>query len=97
MLRHRNKMDESEASAIALSALAFQLADDTRRDRFFAESGALPGQLAGLVRQLPFLTGILDMLLGNERLLLDFCAQAEIEPATVERALRLLSPEQGDG
>ena len=92
MLRNRNNDPASEAPTIALQALAFQLADDNYRDRFLAQCGVAPQDLAAMVEDHAFLAGVLDMLLNDEGLLLAFCAEAGLKTDQIERASRAMSP-----
>jgi hypothetical protein len=79
-----------EPETMALQALVFLLADDDRRSRFLG----LTGLDADAIRRLPQdpagLGAVLDHLLGWEPLLLEFSAEAGVEPKQIARARRAL-------
>ena len=74
------------ARALAVDALAFLAADPERIGRFLALTGIGPGDVRSAAAEPHFLAGVLDHVSGDERLLLEFAAHAEIKPAVVERA-----------
>ncbi len=74
------------AQAIAVEALAFLAAEPERIGRFLALTGIGPDAIRSAAGEPDFLAGVLDHVSGDERLLLEFAAHAEIKPAAVERA-----------
>ena len=78
------------AEQIAIQALSFLAEDAERLGRFLALSGIDPGSIRGAAREPRFLAGVLDHIAGDERLLLAFCAQADLDPATIGLAHKVL-------
>jgi hypothetical protein len=78
------------AEALAIQALQFLAADPERLGHFLALSGIGPEAIRAAAREPNFLAGVLEHILSDERLLLDFAKQAEIEPPTVMRAAATL-------
>ena len=75
-----------KAQALAVAALSFLAAEPARLGRFLALSGIGPEKVRDAAREPRFLAGVLEHVCGDERLLLDFAADAQIKPAEVERA-----------
>jgi len=65
------------AEALALHALAFLAEDPERLGRFLALTGIGPADLKARAGEPEFLGGVLDHLLGDERLLLAFSKEYE--------------------
>lgn len=78
---HGRRVDSAQELAVA--ALQFFAADPDRIGAFLAESGMDPRELRAQVNDPMFLAGILDHLLGNEPLLLAFCAENGTDPEHV--------------
>lgn len=85
----RPSLDES--SAIALKALGFLAADADRLGRFLALSGVSPGALATQASSHAFQTGVLEHLLADEPMLLEFCANEGLRPELPGHALAVLA------
>jgi Protein of unknown function (DUF3572) len=75
---------------LALRALAFLASDDDRLARFLNLSGLDLSGVKALAGSKEGLGAVLDYLLGWEPLLLEFAAEAEIDPASVAAARRRL-------
>ncbi len=75
---------------MAVDALAFLAADPERLGRFLALSGIGPDDIRAAATEPNFLAGVLEHITGDERLLLEFAAQADIKPAAVMRAAAAL-------
>src|SRR5713226_8406714 len=89
-MRHR-RPSESEAQreaaeALAIAALGFIAAEPERLGRFLAITGIGPESIRQAAREPHFLAGVLDHLAGDERLLMAFAAESEIDPNDVIRA-----------
>lgn len=82
------------AEALALIAVQFLALEAERLWRFLDLTGTAPDALRARLGEPAFLAGVLDHLLGDERLLLDFTAWAGIDPGAVAAARRGLV---GDG
>ena len=89
MLLPRLSFDES--SAIAMRALAFLAADEVRLARFLALSGVTPATLAAKFQSPAFQAGVLEHLLADEPMLLEFCSNQALTPDLPGRALAVLS------
>ncbi|MDP6173948.1 MAG: DUF3572 family protein [Rhodospirillales bacterium] len=85
-------MNEKQAQTLALQAAAYIFADEKALDGLMAASGADGDQLRAGMADPAFLAGLLDYLLGNEPLLLEFCEAQEIAPGLPARAQAALMP-----
>jgi hypothetical protein len=74
------------AEALALKALAFLTADENRLDQFLLASGIEPGDLKAGIGDPHTLAGVLDHLLQNESLLVEFAAALDVAPPEIMRA-----------
>ncbi len=79
-----------QAEVVALRALAWLVADEDLAGRFLAMTGC-DGETLRQRAGLPEVLGsVLDFLLENEPVLLDFTQSADIAPDTIGRARRWL-------
>lgn len=83
-------MDKEHAETIALQALAFIAKDDELLAQFLSLSGFAPQELKSRFRDPDFLGGVLDMILGDDTVLLAFCNTVSLSPDTLVRARRML-------
>ncbi len=83
--------DRERAEVLALRALAFVLADDRRAGRFRSLTGFDPTCLGEATIDVSVHEGVLDFLLGDEPMLIEFCDWAGIDPAAPAAALRTMS------
>ena len=74
------------AEALAVEALIFLAAEPERLGGFLAVTGIGPEAIRAAAQEPRFLAGVLEHITGDERLLLDFAAHAQIKPAAVMRA-----------
>ena len=74
------------AEALALAAVQFLALEAERLQRFLDLTGLAPDLLRARLAEPAFLAGVLDHLLGDEPLLLDFASWAEIDPGAVAEA-----------
>jgi hypothetical protein len=86
MTRRRGKPSWDEAEILAVAALSFLAEEPDRLGRFLAITGIEPENLRAAAGTPGFLPGVLDHLIGDESLLLDFAAQQGIDPADVPAA-----------
>jgi hypothetical protein len=86
MTRKREKPSRDEAEILAVAALSFLAEEPDRLGRFLAITGIEPENLRAAAGTPGFLPGVLDHLIGDESLLLDFAAQQGIDPADVPAA-----------
>jgi Protein of unknown function (DUF3572) len=71
---------------MAIEALAWLAADESRLERFLSLSGLGPQNLRKAAADPRFLTAILDYLASNEALLLDFAGDSGHRPEEVASA-----------
>ncbi len=74
------KYTPEDALELAQSALIFLGQDQDRIGQFLALTGAGPGEIRTQISDPLFLGGVLDYLLGNESLLIEFAEANEIDP-----------------
>ena len=75
-----------QAETLAIAALAFLAGDPDRLGTFLALSGLGPESLRAASREPHFLAGVLDHVVSDERLLLDFAEHHNVDPFDVTRA-----------
>jgi hypothetical protein len=86
-----NAINNDDAEAIALQALAYLADDPQRLSRFLALTGSDLGELRETAKMAEFQASMLEYMMGDESLLLAFCQEAGIDPATIAPAHALLS------
>ncbi len=64
----------------------FLAAEPERLGRFLAVTGIGPEAIRAAAAEPNFLAGVVEHVIGDERLLLEFAAHAQINPAEVARA-----------
>lgn len=72
--------NEEGAEILALQALGWLAGDETRLERFLALSGLDGATLRAEAGNRDTLRAVMDFLLADEELLLDFCEIAQIAP-----------------
>ena len=87
-------MDIDRSAAISLRVLAFLADDRDRLQRFLNLTGIAPDVLAVLAPDPHFQAAVLEYLLADEPLLLEFCGNAKIDPSQPAKALRVLTAGQ---
>jgi hypothetical protein len=75
------------AEGLAIQALTFIANDDDRLGRFLAFTGIGPGEIRVAAREPGFLTGVLEHLAADERLLAAFAVEAGIDPSAIGKAI----------
>jgi Protein of unknown function (DUF3572) len=94
ILKTPNSMEQPQV--IALKALAFLAGDEDRLSCFLASSGM---DLQGLREQaddVNMLAGVLDHILANEKLLLEFAETLSRRPESIVRARQALPGDYHD-
>jgi uncharacterized protein DUF3572 len=86
-----SKERQAAAEALAIAALHFIAAEPERLGRFLAATGLAPQSIREAAHEPHFLAGVLDHIAGDERLLLAFAAESELDPNDVVRAHAALS------
>ena len=84
-------MTPDHAATIALKGLAFLVNSREDMDRFMDLSGADRGTLRERADEPEFLVALLDFLLANEQLLVDFCSDSQTDVRAVHMARHTLS------
>jgi hypothetical protein len=79
------------AAAIALRALAFLAENPNRISRFLDFTGVDPRTIGTLATQTDFQKAVLDHLLSEESMLLEFCTSESVEPTLPSKALEILN------
>jgi hypothetical protein len=88
--RSGGKEQQAAAQELAIAALGFIAAEPERLGRFLAMTGIGPESIRDAAREPRFLAGVLDHIAGDERLLLAFAAENEVDPGHVMLARDLL-------
>ena len=83
-------MKKEQAETIALQALSFLAKDDELLSRFLTSTGLTPQELKKRVKEPELLGGVLDVILENDLILLNFCNLTSLSPETVVMARRAL-------
>jgi hypothetical protein len=83
-------MDEAGARDLAARALIFIAQEPDRIGRFLAQSGIGPSEIRERTQDLAFLGGILDHLMSDESMLLEFADWADMDASSVGAFRRLL-------
>ncbi len=83
-------MSTEEGLALSVRALTFLADEPTRMARFLALTGLDPADLRQQAGNPAFLGGVLDYFLQDESLLLTFCTEAHIDPASIAAAKRII-------
>jgi hypothetical protein len=89
-LKSRQSATVDSARSLAVSALAFIAADSDRLNRFLNLTGLGPDNLRTAAADPAFLGSVLDYLVGDEELMVDFAADAGLKPEAVARAHAVL-------
>jgi hypothetical protein len=91
--RRSEKPKERQVAAegLAVTALGFIAAEPERLGRFLALSGIGPDSIRAAAREPQFLAGVLDHITSDERLLLAFATENDIDPEAVMRARDVLA------
>ena len=85
-LKTKQSASANSARSLAVSALAFIAADSDRLNRFLNLTGLGPHNLRTAAADPAFLGSVLDYLVGDEELLVQFAAEAGLKPEAVARA-----------
>jgi Protein of unknown function (DUF3572) len=90
MAKRAPHLDIDRATTLALEALAFLAADSDAFGRFANLTGLDPTSARARAGEPEFLASVLDFLLSDEALLLDFCADGSTDPHRVHLARHAL-------
>jgi len=78
------------AEILAVQALAFIAEEPERLGLFISTTVIPPDRIRNAARELDFLVGVLEHMLGDENLLVAFASSAGIDPAKIARARNML-------
>ncbi|HEY1884424.1 MAG TPA: DUF3572 domain-containing protein [Roseiarcus sp.] len=96
-LKSTQSASVDSARSLAVGALAFIAADSDRLNRFLSLTGLGPDNLRTAAADPAFLGSVLDYLVGDEALLVEFAADAGLKPEAVARAHAVLrGPTEGE-
>ena len=87
------------AETVAISALSYLTGDPEKLGRFLVESGLGPQNLRKAAEEPHFLAAVLDFILSDDRLTVEFAKSQELKPETVVAARDALglTPKQREG
>ena len=85
-LKKMQSAGSDAAQSLAVSALTFIAADPDRLSQFLGITGLGPDNLRTAAADPAFLGSVLDYLVADEKLLVEFAADAGVKPETVARA-----------
>jgi hypothetical protein len=88
-MRSRTSLDEAET--IALNALGFLADSPNGLELLMHQSGLDLSTIRKRAADREFMVAVLDFLMANEALLVDFCQSTQTEPQTVQMANYVLS------
>ena len=80
-----------DPEVIALKALQFLAKDEARLERFMSLTGLTPQAIRKAAGEPAFLGGVLEQVLQDESLLLEFAEAEEISPTAIQVAHRALA------
>lgn len=84
---HQTEVVSADAAEmLAIEILGFLAERPEALDRFLALSGIAPTTLRQAAADTTFLTGVLDYLMSDERLLVAFSDTAGVDPQAIARA-----------
>ncbi|MGI9462659.1 MAG: DUF3572 domain-containing protein [Aestuariivirgaceae bacterium] len=73
----------NEVEIVALNALGFLAGEPDRFSRFLALTGLRPDDVEACAGQADFLASIIDYLMGDEKLLLEFAQDHALDPESI--------------
>ena len=83
-------MNKEQAETIALQALSFLAKDDKLLSHFLTNTGLTLQELKKRIPEPDLLGGVLDAILMNDTVLLNFCNAASLSPETIIMARKVL-------
>jgi hypothetical protein len=92
LLRGKSSLTKQEAEMIGVAGLSYLASDPERIGRFLAVTGLGPENVRAAARDPSFLPALLDHLLANEKELVAFAEEMNLDPARVRAARDVLSP-----
>src|SRR5271156_6085726 len=89
-LKKMQSASADSAQSLAVSALTFIAVDPHRLNRFLGITGLGPDNLRTAAADPAFLGSVLDYLVADEKLLVEFAADAGLKPEAIARAYEAL-------
>jgi Protein of unknown function (DUF3572) len=86
-----NRIGREGAENMAVQALAYLAGEPEDLARFLALTGIGPQAIRSAAGDPQFLAGVLDFVVGDERLLMAFAEHIQVKPEAVLRAQAVLS------
>jgi hypothetical protein len=86
-----NRIGRENAENMAVQALAYLAGEPEQLARFLALTGIGPQAIRSAASDPQFLAGVLDFVVGDERLLVAFAEHIQMKPEAVLRAQAVLS------
>ncbi len=80
-MKPRNELSQKAAENVAIQALTYLASDPERLGRFLALSGLDHASIRAASAEPGFLGGVLEHIVGDEQLLVEFAEFAELNPA----------------
>jgi hypothetical protein len=90
-MKERSSQSRETAEMLAVQALAFIAEEPERLTGFLAATGINIEDIRTAATEPRFLAGVLEHMLGDDRLLIAFADSAGIDPAAVARAAGTLT------
>jgi len=90
LARHKPLSSRKDGEEIALAALGYLAGEADRLSRFLSLSGLGPHNLRAAAADSGFLAAVLDYIMADERLLLDFAADAGLSPEAIVASRRAM-------
>jgi hypothetical protein len=89
-MKRRASITPDAAEHLAIQALNYVATDGERLGRFLALTGIGPDEIRAAAREPGFLAGVLDHIASDETLLVEFAADAGVDPADIGSARNVL-------
>ncbi|WP_088347980.1 MULTISPECIES: DUF3572 domain-containing protein [Rhodomicrobium] len=89
----RRRISREDAEQLAIEALTFLAADETRFVQFLGATGTDLASIRAEAGSPEFLAGVLEFLMNDESLLLVFAGHSGIDPTSLAAARAELAPD----
>ena len=90
-MKGRPALTREQAEALAIQALTFIGGDAERLGRFLAITGVGPAEIRMAASQPGFLGSVLEYMVSDERLIVAFAAENNLDPADIDRGRLVLA------
>jgi len=92
LLRGKSSLTKEQAEVIGIAGLSYLAAEPERIGRFLAVTGLGPENIRAATKDPSFLPALLDYLLANEKDLVAFAEEMNLDPGSIIAARNLLAP-----